>query len=184
MVAVFCVLHRASPGFFWSDVYFRVCNGWKSCPVFTTRIPLPLSFFRSILVLAFCASAYAEESYKTDIEPLLINYCFDCHGDGSKEGEFEMDGFKDLSSHTSDTKHWIPVWKNLRSQIMPPSEEAQPSPADKRKMLSWIESTVFKLDPENPDPGRVTIRRLNRNEYQNTVFDLLGVEYNHKFPDK
>ena len=136
-----------------------------------------MSFFRSIPVLVCCASAYAEESYKTDIEPLLINYCFDCHGDGSKEGEFEMDGFKDLSSHTSDTKHWIPVWKNLRSQIMPPSEEAQPSPADKRKMLSWIESTVFKLDPENPDPGRVTIRRLNRNEYRNAVFDLLGIEY-------
>lgn len=60
---------------------------------------------------------------------------------------------------------------------MPPSEEAQPTPAEKQKILRWIESTVFKLDPENPDPGRVTIRRLNRNEYRYAVFDLLGVEY-------
>jgi len=136
-----------------------------------------LSLRQYIPFILSCALASAEESYKKEIEPLLIQYCFDCHGDGSKEGEFEMDRFKDLSAHLNDKKHWLPVWKNLRSQIMPPSEEAQPSISDKRKVLSWIESTVFKLDPKNPDPGRVTIRRLNRNEYQNAVFDLLGVEY-------
>lgn len=61
-----------------------------------------------------------------------------------------MDAFKNLTDHLNDTKHWIPIWKNLRSQIMPPSEEAQPSPADKQKILSWIESAVFKLDPQAP----------------------------------
>lgn len=88
-----------------------------------------------------------------------------------------MDEFEDLASHLDDTEHWIPIWKNLRSQIMPPSEEAQPTPAEKHEILSWIESKVFKLNPENPDPGRVTIRRLNRTEYKYAVFDLLGVEY-------
>lgn len=46
-----------------------------------------------------------------------------------------------------------------------------------KKLLTWIESKVFMLDPKKPDPGRVTIRRLNRNEYANAVFDLLGIEY-------
>ncbi len=136
-----------------------------------------MRFLRYIPAVFCSALAYADDSYQTEIEPLLVNYCFDCHGDGISEGDFEMDAFKDLAAHLDDTAHWIPVWKNLRSQIMPPSEEAQPSPAEKTKLLSWIESAVFKLDPENPDPGRVTIRRLNRNEYQNAVFDLLGVEY-------
>ncbi len=132
---------------------------------------------RILPLLILCAAARADESYKAEIEPLLVNYCFDCHGDGSKKGDFRMDAFKDLSTHIGDTKHWIPVWRNLRSQLMPPSEEAQPSVAEKKKVLSWIESAVFKLDPKNPDPGRVTIRRLNRNEYRNAVFDLLDVEY-------
>src|SRR5207245_1688186 len=35
----------------------------------------------------------------------------------------------------------------------------------------------FKIDPQNPDPGRVTVRRLNRIEYRNTIRDLLGVHY-------
>ena len=131
--------------------------------------------FFPIMILG--ATAMADESYKSVIEPLLVEYCFDCHGDGSKNGDFRMDGFKDLSTHLGDREHWMPVWRNLRSQIMPPSDEAQPSAEEKRKLLAWIESEVFKLDPKKPDPGRVTIRRLNRNEYANAVFDLLGVEY-------
>ncbi len=128
-------------------------------------------------LLLITASARADDGYKTEIEPLLVHYCFDCHGDGSHKGDFRMDAFKDLNAHLGNTKHWIPVWRNLRSQLMPPSDEPQPATAEKQKLLSWIESTVFKLDPKNPDPGRVTIRRLNRNEYRYAVHDLLGVEY-------
>ncbi len=129
------------------------------------------------LLLLGAPASPAEESYSKDIEPLLVDYCFDCHGDGTYEGDFKMDEFKDLEGHLADKQHWMPVWKNLRSQIMPPSEEAQPSVAEKRKIMSWIEEKVFQLDPNDPDPGRVTIRRLNRNEYRYAVYDLLGVEY-------
>lgn len=118
-----------------------------------------------------------ERKFKSEIEPLLVQYCYDCHGDGTREGDFRMDTFEDLSVHLDDREHWMPVWRNLRSQIMPPSDEAQPSSEEKRKLLSWIETEVFKLDPKKPDPGRVTIRRLNRSEYRNAIFDLLGVEY-------
>lgn len=117
------------------------------------------------------------DHYEKKIVPLLENYCFDCHADGASKGDFSMDEFKDLSGHLKDRKHWLAVWHNLRSQIMPPSDKDQPSVAEKRELLSWIEKEVFQLDPENPDPGKVTIRRLNRTEYQNAVFDLLGVEY-------
>ena len=37
---------------------------------------------------------------------------------------------------------------------------------------------MFQTDPHNPDPGRVTVRRLNRVEYRNTVRDLMGVDFN------
>ena len=88
-----------------------------------------------------------------------------------------MDDFKDLAAHLNDQKHWLPVWQNLRSQIMPPWDKNQPNLAERKQLLAWIERDVFKLDSANPDPGRVTIRRLNRTEYQNAVYDLLGVEY-------
>ena len=37
---------------------------------------------------------------------------------------------------------------------------------------------MFGIDPQNPDPGRVTIRRLNRSEYRNTIRDLMGIDFN------
>ncbi|MEX1114594.1 MAG: DUF1592 domain-containing protein [Akkermansiaceae bacterium] len=129
------------------------------------------------MACAVAASANPAATYEKEIIPILENYCFDCHAEGISKGEFSMDGFKDLSKHLNDKKHWLPVWHNLRSQIMPPSDEDQPAIAEKTRLLAWIEKDVFKLDPANPDPGRVTIRRLNRTEYQNAVYDLLGVEY-------
>jgi len=133
-----------------------------------------------MMALALTAHAFADDaeaSYKKKIGPLLENYCFSCHGEGISKGEFSMDDYKDLPGHLKDKKHWLSIWRNTRSQIMPPSDEDQLGLTEKRELLAWIEQEVFKLDPENPDPGRVTIRRLNRTEYQNAVYDLLGVEY-------
>lgn len=137
---------------------------------------MPSRPFLFLLALSLPALA-ADASFEKEIKPILSNYCYDCHADGSSKGDFSMDKFTDISAHLSDHKHWLAVWTNIRSQIMPPSDKDQLDPAERKKLLTWIEKDVFKLDPANPDPGRVTIRRLNRNEYRNSVYDLLGVEY-------
>ena len=44
-------------------------------------------------------------------------------------------------------------------------------------VTSWIETAFARQDDAAPpEPGRVTARRLNRTEYDNTVRDLLGVD--------
>lgn len=141
-------------------------------------MPRPIS--ASCLLFAACQGlAVADEAarYKKEILPLLENLCFDCHGDGASKGGFSMDEYGDLAKHVNDRKHWLAIWHNVRSQVMPPSDKDQPTLEERRKLLSWIESGVFRMDPANPDPGRVTIRRLNRNEYRYAVKDLLGVDY-------
>src|SRR5690606_36934749 len=57
----------------------------------------------------------------------------------------------------------------------PPPDEDMPADAEREKMLRWIDDAVFPVDPANPDPGHVTLRRLNRREYQNTLRGLLDV---------
>jgi len=140
-------------------------------------VPSWLKATAVLVVAAGPAVADPEAGYKTQITPILEKYCFDCHAEGVAKGKFSMDEFKDLPTHLKDQKHWLTIWRNVRSQVMPPSDKAQPGTSEQKQLLSWIERDVFKLDPENPDPGRVTIRRLNRTEYQNAVHDLLGVEY-------
>ena len=164
----------------------RLKNFPHACTA-TFRFPAPARFtlmFRVVGVgcgiTLFGIQSVAAESaadFQRAIVPLLETYCYDCHGDGAAKGGLAMDEFADLSKHLEDRKHWHAIWQNLRSQVMPPSDKDQPTPAERQQLLAWIERDVFKLDPVNPDPGRVTIRRLNRTEYQYAVEDLLGVQY-------
>src|SRR5258705_1674402 len=60
---------------------------------------------------------------------------------------------------------------------MPPEKKPQPTPEERELITAWIQSEIFKCDCDHPDPGRVTIRRLNRAEYNNTIRDLVGVNF-------
>ena len=135
----------------------------------------------STLLLAsaclFQAHAAALPDYEKEIKPVLVEYCYDCHGDGMDKGGLAMDDFKTLDQHFSNHEMWLAVWENLRAQMMPPSRKPQPTPEQRDLVSRWIERKIFKVDPENPDPGRVTIRRLNRTQYRYAVKDLLDVDF-------
>jgi mono/diheme cytochrome c family protein len=123
------------------------------------------------------ANAQAHRGVPANILSVFRQHCFDCHAEGNEEGGLALDNLLKEHSDAADHEHWLAVWQNLRAQTMPPSGEAQPSDSDRASAIKWIEHAVFQLDPAHPDPGRVTIRRLNREEYANTIFDLLGVEF-------
>jgi len=77
-----------------------------------------------------------------------------------------------------DRKLWEQSLINIRSRAMPPEDKKkQPTLAERELLQSWIDYEVFKCDCKNPDPGRVTLRRLNRAEYNNTIRDLVGVNF-------
>ena len=61
---------------------------------------------------------------------------------------------------------------------MPPEDRPQPKPGDIQAVVGWIDAELAKADRgRGVDPGRVTIRRLNRNEYNNTIRDLVGLDF-------
>ena len=124
------------------------------------------------------APARADQKAFDAIEVLLADHCYECHGDGASKGDFAMDDYASIETHLQDFAVWFEIWKNVRSNLMPPADKPQLKTEDKEKVLAFIESTVFKIDPKNPDPGRVTIRRLNREEYRNSIKDLLKYDFN------
>lgn len=141
-------------------------------------------FATLLLVGAGNADAGSGLDFTKDVQPVLERYCYDCHGDGSDKGGLALDRHKTSAERLGDHASWMAVWENLRAQLMPPAKKDQPSAAEREQIMRWIERDVFKVDPSNPDPGRVTIRRLNRIEYQNTVNDLLGARFeaDEEFP--
>ncbi|HEX2851836.1 MAG TPA: DUF1592 domain-containing protein [Opitutaceae bacterium] len=115
-------------------------------------------------------------AFRREIQPVLERYCYDCHGDGKDKGGIALDGFES-AGQLRDHKLWLRALKNVRAGIMPPAEEEQPSAAEAEKLVQWMKREGLGLDPAAPDPGRVTVRRLNRVEYRNTVRELTGVDY-------
>ena len=116
-------------------------------------------------------------SYSKAITPFLTEYCFDCHGKGKHKGGVALDQWKSEADALADRKTWERVMQMVQGHDMPPKKKAQPTDKERATLVTWIETAVLKCDCDNPDPGRVTIRRLNRVEYNNTIRDLLGVDF-------
>ncbi len=116
--------------------------------------------------------------FHKDIQPLLQEYCYDCHGDGTTNGNIAFD---ELKSGDQILNHdlWARVLKNTRTGLMPPQKKkARPTPEEQKRLEDWVKYSAFGISARNPDPGRVTVRRLNRIEYRNTIHDLMGVDFN------
>lgn len=128
---------------------------------------------------AICASVCRadENNFPEGIRSTVSEHCFGCHSDGAEEGGLSFDKLTAGEYGDDSLKKWVAIWKNIRAETMPPAD-ASTVPLDSRQQLvKWIESDVFKLDPVNIDPGLVTIRRLNREEYRHSISDLLGVQF-------
>ncbi len=127
-------------------------------------------------VLAWGSVSFASESYfEETITPILEDSCYDCHDYESKKGGFSIDDYFTLEEVSANKEQWFKAFKNLQAQVMPPPEKEPPTSADRQILLDWIKKDVFKIDPSNPDPGSVSHRRLNRIEYENTLFELTGI---------
>src|SRR5204862_4426870 len=122
------------------------------------------------------AGAEPAAQFRKDIQPILSEFCSDCHADGAKKGNVAFD---ELKSDDALLNHdlWLKVLKNTRAGLMPPNKKPRPSAGQQQKLEHWIKYSAFDIDPKNPDPGRVTVRRLNRVEYRNTIRDLTGFDF-------
>ena len=134
-----------------------------------------------LATLALCGRAAGDGTaaiarFEETVQPILIDYCYRCHADGMKKGDLAFDQGQ-VSDLVKKRDLWLAVLKNVRSGLMPPAGKPRPGEAEVQQLAKWIKYDVFKIDPANPDPGRGTIRRLNRAEYRNTIRDLMGYDF-------
>src|SRR5262245_52586710 len=106
----------------------------------------------------------------------LDRYCATCHNEQLKTGGLSLVQV-DLSRPGAQPELWEKVVRKLHTGVMPPPNVPQPSEADRRSILTWLETSLDAASAAKPDPGRTdTLRRLNRTEYQNAIRDLLALD--------
>jgi mono/diheme cytochrome c family protein len=116
-------------------------------------------------------------TFETVLAPFVAEYCYRCHGNKKHENELNLEAFASAASLVEHRDAWEEVARKLRAGEMPPLEEDQPEEPQRQAVAQWIERELERIDrAAPPDPGRVTARRLNRTEYNNTIRDLLGID--------
>lgn len=111
--------------------------------------------------------------------PFLEKHCLKCHSGKEPKAELSLEPYRDAASVARQRKVWANVLRMVATGEMPPQDRPRPTAADVEKFIGHVKSVIDYADRHaKPDPGRVTMRRLNRREYSNTVRDLLGTDFN------
>ncbi|HWJ57064.1 MAG TPA: DUF1592 domain-containing protein [Vicinamibacterales bacterium] len=124
------------------------------------------------------AAAASRPTFDSLVKPFVQENCASCHGPRRQKGDLNLAAYDSLEALTNDADRWEIVVRKLRDGDMPPEdEEPRPTPKQVAELTGFVEREIAKADAARPiDPGRVTMRRLNRTEYNNTIRDLLGVD--------
>lgn len=112
-------------------------------------------------------------------QALLQKNCVSCHGAEKQKGKFRVDDLSFTITNVESAERWQKVLNQMNSGEMPPEDEEQPSNEAKANFLDDLANVMVAARRSLGDQnGVITMRRLNRREYKNTLRELLGAEIN------
>jgi len=107
----------------------------------------------------------------------LKTHCFDCHDSETREGKVDLEELSLSITTIEQAEVWQKVLGALNAGEMPPKDSEQPGNTEKAEFLDDLAQTMVTARRVLSDSGgKITMRRLNRREYQNTIEHLLGVK--------
>ncbi|MFN3166088.1 MAG: DUF1592 domain-containing protein [Phycisphaeraceae bacterium] len=122
--------------------------------------------------------AAGAEGYKDAVAPYFQTYCVSCHGPDKNKGGITVHSLHGDLSKGQELDKWEAILDMLEFGEMPPADQPQPTGAQTRAVIRWIESGmreyVEQASQAEPEPKT---RRLTNVEYQNTLSELLGFEF-------
>ena len=129
------------------------------------------------------ADAPASTDFDAAVKPFLEEHCTRCHGEKKHKGELRLDTLSRDFAAGGAAMHWADVMDRISSGEMPPEEEPQPKIADATKIVEWLANRLKEGESARmAKRERVTFHKLTREEYANTIYDLLGVHYDATDP--
>ena len=119
--------------------------------------------------------------FNRDVLPVLKTHCFECHGKQDHEGGVQLDGLSlDVISDRRAAEVWHEVLNVVSAGKMPPEDSSSMTSAETHKLTKWVSNKINEaIDARQQTDGRVILRKMNRQEYQNTLSDLLGVDMDY-----
>ncbi|MBK5290438.1 MAG: DUF1587 domain-containing protein, partial [Acidobacteriia bacterium] len=131
-----------------------------------------------VFSMPFAFGQKPEETFEKTVKPFLTKNCLACHNPSLKTAQLDLAPLRDTKAAMAERDVWENVLAKLKSGQMPPASAPKPDREVTALVTEWMEAHIERYDRgRKVDPGRVTARRLNRAEYNNTIRDLLGVSF-------
>jgi hypothetical protein len=143
-------------------------------------------FLTAVLVVAAGANfapAAVPSSFEAVVAPFLRTYCDRCHDGKVQDGEFRLDTLSRDFTVQADAERWSEIRFRMNTGEMPPKSEPQPKAEELATVVEWISTRLTEGEAARlAKRGPIAHYRLSRQEYANTVQDLLGVHYDPTVP--
>ncbi len=126
-----------------------------------------------------------QRSWSSKVRPLIQASCSDCHSGAAADGSLDLESFATIEEVVDQRKLWKKIAGRVRDHQMPPVDGPELSDSDRQMLLDWIENELPTVAcSHGHHAGSVTVRRLTRFEYANTIRELLGIEFDpsEQFP--
>ena len=149
----------------------------KLCAVLVVCVAMGLGFAtRTLNGQAQATQAHAAE-FQQDVLPVLAKSCLGCHNEKALAGKLNLEPLRDPATTATHTDVWQSVLEKVSAGAMPPPTAKPLTDAERAAVIAWVKKIpgLTVGTPAEAIAGRVTARRLNRVEYNNTIRDLLGV---------
>ncbi len=115
-----------------------------------------------------------KKAFRDGVTPFVKAYCVECHGNRRSKGGINYEVAVRNPGEPASSHRWRQALANVKAHDMPPEDaDNQPTDEERQKFLDWIGQIKFI---SRKDPGVFVIRRLTKQEYGNTLHDLLGVD--------
>lgn len=128
------------------------------------------------LLAGLALMLFRDHGVAQEPQKFFAKHCQTCHEGQKPKGRFRIDSLTTDFADKANRERWLTVLEQVRDGTMPPKEKPRPAAQDVKALTDWIHNNLEK----NAGGGRVLLRRLNRNEYQNTIRDLLAVDLDLK----
>lgn len=125
-------------------------------------------------------AAQTPESLEKIARPFFQEHCNKCHGEKKQKGDLRVDNLGIDFDSPKIMGHWEEIMNRINSGDMPPDDvDKRPKADDIARVSEFIAGQLLEADSaRNSSAGeRVAFRRLSREEYANSVHDLLGVNF-------
>lgn len=159
-------------------------------PLLCVAVFIPFRYVESAQSPNQTVGQAADQTFTDTVQPFFAHNCYSCHNGELETAQLDLESYRTAASMTVERKTMERILQKLSTGAMPPPQMPRPKPDELRAVTQWLSKQLGSptgeaakpavasgvMNPAAPNPGRVTARRLNRTEYNNTVRDLLGVD--------